>query len=142
MPCELCPRRCMADRQSGNAGFCRAGRLPRVFRWGPHFGEEPPICGDGGSGAVFFSRCTMKCIYCQNSPWSWRGEGRDVSEDELAAIFRDLAVRRRCANWNLVSPTPYLPQIRAAVRPLLAEGIRLPFVFNSSGYERPETLSE
>ncbi len=140
--CELCPRRCGVDRSAGALGFCQAGTAPRVFRWGPHFGEEPPICGASGSGAVFFSRCTMKCIYCQNSPWSWRGEGRDIAVDELTAILRDLAVKHRCANWNLVSPTPYLPAIRAAAAPLLAEGVRLPFVFNSSGYERPETLAE
>lgn len=142
MICELCPRRCKADRANGRLGFCHAGDAPRVFRWGPHFGEEPPICGDAGSGAVFFSRCTLKCLYCQNSPWSWRGEGRDVSIPELTNIFRDLAVKHRCGNWNLVSPTPYLPHIRAAVTPLIAEGVRLPFVFNSSGYERPETLAE
>ena len=140
--CELCPRRCGVDRSAGERGFCHAGALPRVFRWGPHFGEEPPICGPSGSGAVFFSRCTMKCIYCQNSPWSWRGGGRDVSVQELSDILRDLAVRRRCANWNLVSPTPYLPYIRAAAAPLVAEGIRLPFVWNSSGYELVETLAE
>jgi len=113
-----------------------------VFRWGPHFGEEPPICGDAGSGAVFFSRCTMKCLYCQNSPWSCRGEGKDLSIPELTAIFRDLAVKHHCGNWNLVSPTPYLPWIREAVAPLLAEGIKLPFVYNSSGYERAETFAE
>ncbi len=140
--CELCPRRCRANRTSGAVGFCAAGALPRVFRWGPHFGEEPPICGKTGSGAVFFSRCTMKCLYCQNSPWSWRGEGRGLALPELTAIFRALAVKHRCGNWNLVSPTPYLPAIRAAVVPLLAEGIKLPFVYNSSGFERVETLSE
>ncbi len=140
--CQLCPRRCAVDRAHGQLGFCRAGDGVRLFRWGPHFGEEPPICGETGSGAVFFSRCTLKCIYCQNSPWSWRGEGRDVSVPELTGILRDLAVKRRCGNWNLVSPTPYLPYIRAAAAPLLAEGIRLPFVWNSSGYELVETLSE
>ena len=140
--CELCPHRCQADRSDGRLGFCQAGALPRVFRWGPHFGEEPPICGDAGSGAVFFSRCTMKCLYCQNSPWSWQGEGRDLSIPQLTEIFRDLAVKHRCGNWNLVSPTPYLPMVRAAVAPLLAEGIKLPFVYNSSGYERPEVLAE
>lgn len=140
-PCELCPRRCRADRTRGSLGFCRAGAEPRVFRWGPHFGEEPPICGETGSGAVFFSRCTMKCLYCQNAPWSWQGEGRDLSICELTDIFRTLAVKHRCSNWNLVSPTPYLPMVRAAVTPLLDAGIRLPFVFNSSGYERPETLA-
>ena len=140
--CQLCPRRCGADRARGQSGFCQAGDLPRVFRWGPHFGEEPPICGKEGSGTIFFSRCTMRCIYCQNSPWSWRGEGRDISIGELSDILRDLAVKHRCGNWNLVSPTPYLPHIRAAAAPLLSDGIRLPFVWNSSGYERVEVLAE
>ena len=142
--CELCPRRCKADRRRSDAerGFCGAGELPRVFRWGPHFGEEPPITGERGSGCVFFSRCTMKCLYCQNSPWSWKGEGVDKTIPELTEIFRELAVKDKVENWNLVSPTPYLPMIREAVAPLFKEGIRLPFVWNSSGYERVETLEE
>ena len=135
--CELCPRRC-----GRRPGFCGAGELPRVFRWGPHFGEEPPLTGERGSGCIFFSRCTMKCLYCQNSPWSWRGEGVDKTIPELTEIFRELAVKDQVENWNLVSPTPYLPQIREAVKPLFDEGIRLPFVWNSSGYERVETLEE
>ena len=136
--CELCPRRCAAERFGGGAlGWCGAADAPRVFRWGPHFGEEPPLVEDGGSGCVFFSRCTMKCLYCQNSPWSWKGGGKDKTLAELTEIFRELAVEDKCANWNLVSPTPYLPFIREAVAPLLAEGIRLP-----SGYERVETLEE
>ena len=141
--CELCPRRCAAARFGGGArGWCGAADAPRVFRWGPHFGEEPPLVEGGGSGCVFFSRCTMKCLYCQNSPWSWKGGGKDKTVAELTGIFRELAVEDKCANWNLVSPTPYLPYIREAVAPLLAEGIRLPFVWNSSGYERVETLEE
>ena len=84
----------------------------------------------------------MKCLYCQNSPWSWNGKGEDVSVGRLGGIFRELAEKDRCSNWNLVSPTPYLPFIREAVRPLLAEGVRLPFVWNSSGYESAETLEE
>lgn len=137
MICELCPRKC-----GKRPGYCGAGEVPRVFRWGPHFGEEPPITGERGSGCVFFSRCTMKCLYCQNSPWSWKGEGRDLTVEELTTIFRDLAVKDKVENWNLVSPTPYLPFIREAVQPLFKEGIRLPFVWNSSGYERVETLEE
>ena len=142
--CELCPRRCAVGRFSpgGARGWCGAADVPRVFRWGPHFGEEPPLVEGGGSGCVFFSRCTMKCLYCQNSPWSWKGGGKDKTVAELTEIFRVLAVEDKCANWNLVSPTPYLPYIREAVAPLLAEGIRLPFVWNSSGYERVETLEE
>ena len=135
--CELCPRRC-----GKRPGFCGAGLSPRVFRWGPHFGEEPPITGERGSGCVFFSRCTMKCVYCQNSPWSWGGEGRDISVDELARIMRDMAVKDRVENWNLVSPTPYLPFVREAVASLRLEGVSLPVVWNSSGYERVETLEE
>ncbi len=140
--CRLCPRACGADRAAGETGFCGAGPAPRVFRWGPHFGEEPPLVGKGGSGCVFFSRCTMRCVYCQNSPWSWGGKGEDVSTEGLAAILRDLATRDGCSNWNLVSPTPYLPCIRDAAASLRREGVRLPFVWNSSGYESAETLEE
>ena len=142
--CELCPRRCRAPRfaPSGRTGWCGAGNVPRVFRWGPHFGEEPPVTGTRGSGCVFFSRCTLRCLYCQNSPWSWNGKGVDKTIPELTEIFRDLALKDRVENWNLVSPTPYLPFIREAVRPLFAAGIRLPFVWNSSGYERTEVLEE
>lgn len=140
--CRLCPRSCGANRDAGETGFCGAGACPRVFRWGPHFGEEPPLVGENGSGCVFFSRCTMKCIYCQNSPWSWGGKGDDMTTERLAGILRDLAVKDKCGNWNLVSPTPYLPYIRDAATALRHEGIRLPFVWNSSGYESAEVLEE
>ena len=137
MTCELCPHRC-----GKRPGYCGAGDSSRVFRWGPHFGEEPPLTGERGSGCIFFSRCTMKCLYCQNSPWSWKGEGVDKTVEELTAIFRELALKDKVENFNLVSPTPYLPFIREAVKPLKTEGIDLPFVWNSSGYERVETLEE
>ena len=137
MICNLCPHRC-----GKRPGYCGAGETPRVFRWGPHFGEEPPLVGDKGSGCVFFSRCTMKCLYCQNSPWSWQGRGEDKSIAELAQIFRDLALKDGCGNWNLVSPTPYLPFVREALARLRKEGVCLPVVWNSSGYERVETLAE
>ena len=140
-PCELCPRRCGVDRDAGR-GFCGSGRSVRLFRWGLHFGEEPPITGERGSGCIFFSRCTMRCIYCQNSPWSWKGGGEDVSVERLTQIMRGLAVDDKAENWNLVSPTPYLPFIREAAHMLKSEGIALPFVWNSSGYERVETLCE
>ena len=135
--CELCPRRC-----GRRPGFCGAEDKLRIFRWGPHFGEEPPISGERGSGCIFFSRCTMKCLYCQNSPWSWKGGGKDYSVEDLAASMRKLAVEDKVENWNLVSPTPYLPFIRESAAILKAEGIQLPFVWNSSGYERVETLEE
>ena len=112
---------------------------PRVFRYGPHFGEEPPISGTRGSGTVFFSHCTLSCVYCQNHPWSQGGKGDDLSIDALRDIFKKLAAEG-CHNWNLVSPTPWLPQIREAVTPLLRAGIALPFVYNTSGFEASETL--
>ena len=141
--CELCPHRCAADRFGGSgAGFCGALDKPRVFRWGPHFGEEPPITLERGSGCVFFSRCTMKCLYCQNSPWSWKGAGEDKSVEELAGIFRSLVLDDKIENINLVSPTPYLPFIREAADIIRKEGIKIPYVWNSSGYERVEVLEE
>jgi putative pyruvate formate lyase activating enzyme len=84
----------------------------------------------------------MKCLYCQNSPWSWKGEGEDKTIDELTGIFRRLALEDRCENWNLVSPTPYLESIRLALKPLWDEGVRLPVVWNSSGYELVGTLEK
>ncbi len=138
--CELCPRRCGSNRVSGRVGYCGAGMLPRVFRYGPHFGEEPPISGTRGSGTIFFSHCTLRCIYCQNHPWSQEAQGENCSIEALRAIFLRLQ-ERGCHNWNLVSPTPWLPQIRAAVSPLLRAGISLPFVYNTSGFEAVETLA-
>ena len=137
--CRLCPRACGVDRLAGQTGYCKAGLLPRVFRYGPHFGEEPPVSGTRGSGTVFFSHCTLRCLYCQNHPWSQAGQGDDLSIDALRDIFRGVA-EKGCHNWNLVSPTPWLPQIREAVTPLIRAGISLPFVYNTSGFEAPETL--
>ena len=138
--CRLCPRACGVDRLAGQRGYCGAGAAPRVFRHGPHFGEEPPLSGTRGSGTVFFSHCTMRCIYCQNYPWSQQAQGEDLELPQLTALFRQLAARG-CHNWNLVSPTPWLPQIRAALTPLFNDGIRLPMIYNSSGFESPETLA-
>lgn len=138
--CELCPRLCRVNRAQGQTGYCGSGLQPRIFRWGPHFGEEPPLSGENGSGTMFFSHCTLRCIYCQNGKWSNGGRGEDVTIEELTRRFRVLA-EKGCHNWNLVSPTPWLPQIREAVAPLLAEGIKLPFVCNTSSFERTESLS-
>ena len=137
--CELCPRRCGVDRLHGQVGYCGSGVLPRVFRWGPHFGEEPPLSGTKGSGAIFFSHCTLKCIYCQNAKWSNGGRGEDISLKELVSRFRHLA-EVGCHNWNLVSPTPWLPQIAEAVGALAQAGIKLPIVYNTSSFERTESL--
>ncbi len=138
--CRLCPRACGVDRVAGQRGYCGAGVQPRVFRHGPHFGEEPPLSGTQGSGTIFFSHCTMRCLYCQNHPWSQQAQGEDLELHQLTALFRRLA-EMRCHNWNLVSPTPWLPQIRAALDPVFRDGIRLPIIYNSSGFESPETLA-
>ena len=139
--CELCPRRCSVDRLTGELGFCGAGNVAEVYCFGPHHGEEPPVSGTRGSGTVFFARCTLSCLYCQNHPWSQEGSGRKYSVVELAEVFRSLRIRG-CHNWNLVSPTPWLPRIRKALDLLRGEGVSLPVVYNTSGFERVETLSE
>lgn len=112
-----------------------------VFRHGPHHGEEPPVSGTRGSGTVFFGRCTMRCIYCQNYPWSQDGAGTEHTVGELADMLASLH-RAGCHNWNLVSPTPWLPWIAEAAGTLLKSGIALPFVYNTSGFERTETLEK
>jgi putative pyruvate formate lyase activating enzyme len=137
--CELCPRRCGADRAAGRRGYCHAGNRAQVYRFGPHAGEEPPVSGTRGSGTVFFSRCTLRCLYCQNFPWSQQGLGAEYADGELAGVFRTLHAAG-CHNWNLVSPTPWLPWIAEAAAQLAGEGVRLPFVYNTSGFERVETL--
>ncbi len=139
--CVLCPRQCGVNRLAGELGFCRAGSQVEIYRYAPHHGEEPPVSGLRGSGTIFFSRCTLACLYCQNYPWSQEGEGTVYDRDALAGVLRELA-GAGCHNWNLVSPTPWLPQVAEAVEQLRSEGIRLPVVFNTSGYERCETLSE
>ncbi len=135
LKCDLCPRMCAIDRLAGAVGFCRAGAQVKVFRWGPHQGEEPPLSGDNGSGTVFFSHCTLGCLYCQNYPWSACGEGETVGTDGLVDIFRQVA-RAGAHNINLVTPGPWLPMIQAAADAIRSEGITLPFVYNTSGYER------
>ena len=139
--CRLCPRECGVDRASDRLGYCGAGNRPRIFRFGPHHGEEPPISGTRGSGTIFFSRCTLRCIYCQNYPWSQQGGGEDYDTDGLCGMLRQLSAQG-CHNWNLVSPTPWLPWIVEAIERAKEDGIRLPVVYNTSGFEKEETLSE
>ncbi len=139
--CELCPRRCRANRLAEQLGFCQAGHLAQVFSYGPHHGEEPPLSGSRGSGTVFFSCCTLRCLYCQNYPWSQEDRGATYSIDELAGIFRNLW-DEGCHNLNLVSPTPWLPMIVPALQIAERDGKRLPVVYNTSGFERVPTLQK
>jgi putative pyruvate formate lyase activating enzyme len=137
--CELCPRRCRVDRLRGERGFCRTGRRARVASAGPHFGEEAPLVGAGGSGTVFFSGCNLLCRFCQNWELSWEGEGREVSPAGLAGTFLGLE-RRGCHNVNLVTPSHVVPQILAAAALAARRGLTVPLVYNSSGYDAVETL--
>lgn len=137
--CELCPRRCGVDRLAGESGFCGAGREVEIYRYAPHFGEEPPLSGSCGSGTIFFSRCALRCLYCQNYMWSQEGAGKKITVERLASVMRELAAAG-CHNWNLVSPTHWLPMICEALEMAGKESGKIPVVYNTSSYERVETL--
>ena len=136
MLCELCPRRCRAERDdcAGN-GFCAQGTLPRLARAALHFDEEPCISSRSGSGAVFFSGCTLGCVFCQNYGISHGGFGECVDVSRLREIYFEL-IAQGAQNINLVSGTPFVPAIIASLK----GGLPVPVVWNSSGYERVETL--
>jgi len=136
--CRLCPRACGADRTS-TTGVCGAGEKVRINLWQAHFGEEPPIGGTRGSGTIFFSHCNLRCVYCQNHRISQEGWGRDYDIAGLASIMLQLA-EVGVHNLNLVTPTHYSQQIRSALALAREQGLGLPVIWNSSGYELAETL--
>lgn len=136
--CTLCPRRCGVDRTRGERGFCGADATLHAGRAAPHYYEEPCLSGERGSGAVFFAHCNLRCSYCQNRAIS-RGGGEPLSEEELADTFLRLE-REGVHNLNLVTPTHYLPGIRAALRLARERGLSLPVVYNCGGYERAEVI--
>lgn len=138
--CTLCPRRCGANRSGGQRGFCGAGQTVRIARTMLHRWEEPCLVGAHGAGAVFFSHCTLRCIYCQNAAISHEGDGSDVTEEELARLFLSLA-RQGAATLDLVTPTHYTPQILRALSLARKNGLTLPVVWNTSGYETVENVS-
>jgi putative pyruvate formate lyase activating enzyme len=137
--CEICPRRCHVDRLADGRGKCRTGARAVVSSYGPHFGEEAPLVGHGGSGTIFFTNCNLKCVFCQNYAISQLGEGREVTKEELAAMMLSLQTRG-CHNINLVSPTHVVPQVLEALEPAVAGGLSIPLVYNSGGYDSVETL--
>ncbi|HET6497500.1 MAG TPA: radical SAM protein, partial [Coriobacteriia bacterium] len=128
------------DRTRGRRGVCRAGVAAKVSSAGPHFGEEPPLVGARGSGTVFFAWCNLACVYCQNHELSHLGHGVELSTEELAELFVGIE-RSGCENLNLVSPTHYAPQILAALDLAARDGLGLPVVWNTGGYEALHTLS-
>ncbi len=137
--CELCPRRCGVGRLDDETGVCRTGRDAWVASAGPHFGEESPLVGNGGSGTIFFSHCNLNCVFCQNYDISQEGEGRPVTPERLADVMLGLQ-ERGCANINFVTPSHVVPQILAALEIAADRGLALPLVYNSGGYDRVETL--
>jgi len=137
--CQLCPRRCGVNRQKGEKGFCSAPAKLVVFGAHPHFGEEMPLVGKSGSGTIFFSNCNLRCIFCQNWPISHEGRGKEISDEELADMMLYLQ-KIGCHNINLVTPTHVMPNILNATRIAYYKGLRLPLVYNTSGYERLDIL--
>jgi putative pyruvate formate lyase activating enzyme len=137
--CELCPRRCGVNRIAGERGFCRAPLQPVVYSAFPHYGEETPLVGQNGSGTIFFSNCNLRCVFCQNWPIAHKGEGRKVTEANVARMMLKLQ-KTGCHNINLVTPTHVMPNILKAVRIAMKEGLRIPLVYNTSGYERLEII--
>ncbi len=138
--CDLCPRRCGVNRLQDERGACQTGRLARVASAGPHFGEERPLVGYGGSGTIFFSWCNLRCLYCQNYELSQMGEGVEVTAQQLAAMMLHLQ-QLGCHNINLVSPSHVVAQILEALFIAAHEGLHLPLVYNTGGYDSLETLT-
>lgn len=138
--CNLCPRQCGADRENGKSGICGvSGKNMLAARAALHFWEEPCISGEKGSGRVFFSGCPLRCVYCQNYQIASTEVGMEISEERLKDIFLELQ-EKGAHNINLVTPTHYTPEIIRAIGKAKEQGLRLPVVYNCSGYEKVETL--
>ena len=138
-PCRLCPRQCRADRENHKTGVCGASKDVKVASYNIHRGEEPPVSGTDGSGTVFFSGCTLKCVFCQNYPISHLLNGQFYSIEELANIFLKLQ-EMGVHNINLVTATPYLYHFVQALYLAQKKGLTIPMVYNTSGYERLEIV--
>jgi putative pyruvate formate lyase activating enzyme len=138
-PCVLCPRRCKVHRSEGQIGFCGIADMPVVSSVGPHFGEESVLVGSGGSGTIFFAGCNLGCIFCQNFDISHHRHGRQVKIEQLAQSMLELQ-RYGCSNINFVTPTHVMPAIAAALELARKNGLSLPTVYNTGGYDSLETL--
>jgi putative pyruvate formate lyase activating enzyme len=139
-PCRLCPRTCGAKRAEGETGFCGAAAQATVASFGPHFGEERVLVGNGGSGTIFLSGCNLKCVFCQNFDISHGVSGRLVTPAALAEIMMTLR-EEGCENVNFVTPTHHAPQIAEAILIARRSGFSRPVVYNCGGYESVEALS-
>ncbi|MBM2831714.1 MAG: radical domain protein [Dehalococcoidia bacterium] len=143
--CDICPRKCGDNRLQGELGYCRSGRLPVVSSVCAHQGEEPPISGSRGSGTVFFGNCNMRCVYCQNHQisQSWkRQKSKAMDCHALADKMLYLQNVLGCHNINFVSPSHMVPQLVRAVLEAVPMGLRVPLIYNSSGYDSLASLKE
>ena len=138
-PCDLCPRECRAVRAEGQTGFCLVDDRIRVARAALHKWEEPCLSGENGSGAVFFTGCSLRCVYCQNYEISSGRRGKEISVQRLAQIFLNLQ-EKGAANINLVTPDHYLTGVVEAIVLARGRGLGLPIVYNCSGYEKQTAI--
>ncbi len=137
--CELCPRRCRASRALGVTGVCGCTSTPLVARAALHYWEEPPISGEAGSGAIFFSGCPLRCVFCQNHEISQKGVGKPVDTNQLARMMLNLQ-SQGALNINLVTPLHYAPHVREAILLGRSQGLAIPTVCNTSGYELADVV--
>lgn len=137
--CTICPHKCGINRNKNQIGRCKSKNTVKIGLYSTHDFEEPCISGKKGSGTVFFSNCNMNCIYCQNYEISQEGIGKEISIEELANIFL-IQQEKGVENINLVTPTTYVPQIIEAIKIAKRNGLKLPIVYNTNGYENVETL--
>ena len=138
-PCTLCPRKCRINRSEGKTGFCGITDKPVISSVGPHFGEESVLVGGGGSGTIFFAGCNLGCIFCQNFDISHQHYGRLMSVERLAESMLELQ-SYGCVNINFVTPTHIVPPIVSAIELARKEGLKIPTVYNTGGYDSVETL--
>lgn len=137
--CNLCPRECGTNRLKGKRGFCCASAQLEISSFNPHFGEERPLVGRHGSGTIFFSNCSLRCVFCINWQISHGGEGTERTIEQLAQMMLKLQ-NIKCANINVVTPTHYLPHIILAIDKAASKGLRLPIVYNTCGWEKIDML--
>lgn len=137
--CDLCPRNCGVDRLAGEQGYCEGGKDAEVSSAGPHFGEEPPLTGWAGSGTIFLTGCSLKCVFCQNADISHGGRGQVLTAPDLGKIMLDLQ-GGGCHNINFVTPTHALPFILEGLLEAVPMGLQVPLVWNCGGYESVDAL--
>ena len=137
--CDICPHRCKVNREEGQVGRCKSKDTIKIAKVSIHEFEEPCISGKRGSGTVFFSNCNMNCVFCQNYEISQEGKGKEITVQELAKIFIEQQ-EKNVENINLVTPTSYAPQIIEAIKNARGEGLNIPIVYNTNGYENVETI--